>query len=163
MTMRFSTDEILEMAVELERRGTVFYENLAKKTSDLKSREIFVFLSEEEKKHLEYFQKTKDDLNKQIDFEPDTMDETSHYLGSLIENGVLGKVLQGLDLTQGDSSLEKSLNVGMEVEKESVNFYTSLEIMVPEAKKEFLKKIIQEEEKHYAILLGIKKELGKCL
>ena len=49
----------------------------------------------------------------------------------------------------------------MEVEKESVKFYESMEIMVPESKKEWLKKVIQEEKKHYAILLGIKKELGK--
>ncbi|NLJ49952.1 MAG: ferritin family protein [Candidatus Atribacteria bacterium] len=161
MAMRFSVDEVLEMAVELERRGIAFYENLTKKTSDLKSREIFIFLSEEEKKHLEYFQKMKDDLNKQVDFVPDTMDETSHYLGSLIENGVLGKVLQGLDLTQGDSRLEKALEIGMEVETESVNFYESLEIMIPETKKELLKEIVQEEKKHYAMLMGIKKELGK--
>ena len=67
------------MAVELERRGIAFYENLSKKTSDQKSREIFIFLGEEEKKHLEYFQKTKDDLNTQIDFVPDTMDETDVY------------------------------------------------------------------------------------
>ena len=161
MAMRFSADEVLEMAVELERRGIAFYENLSKKTSDQKSREIFIFLGEEEKKHLEYFQKTKDDLNTQIDFVPDTMDETNNYLGSLIENGVLGKILQGLDLTQGDSSIEKALEVGMEVEKESVKFYESMEIIVPESKKEWLKKVIQEEKKHYAILLGIKKELGK--
>ena len=161
MAMQFSADEVLEMAVELERRGIAFYENLSKKTSDQKSREIFIFLSEEEKKHLEYFQKTKDDLNTQIDFVPDTMDETNNYLGSLIENGVLGKILQGLDLTQGDSSIEKALEVGMEVEKESVKFYESMEIIVPESKKEWLKKVIQEEKKHYAILLGIKKELGK--
>ena len=49
----------------------------------------------------------------------------------------------------------------MEVEKESVKFYESMEIIVPESKKEWLKKVIQEEKKHYAILLGIKKELGK--
>jgi len=59
MAMRFSADEVLEMAVELERRGIAFYENLSKKTSDQKSREIFIFLGEEEKKHLEYFQMTK--------------------------------------------------------------------------------------------------------
>jgi len=161
MAMRFSADEVLEMAVELERRGIAFYENLSKKTSDQKSREIFIFLSEEEKKHLEYFQNTKDDLNTQIDFVPDTMDETVNYLGSLIENGVLGKVLQGIDLTQGDNSVEKALEVGMQVEKESVRFYESMEVMIPENKKEWLKKVVQEEKKHYAILLGIKKELGR--
>jgi rubrerythrin len=59
MAMRFSADEVLEMAVELERRGIAFYENLSKKTSDQKSREIFIFLGEEEKKHLEYFQKNQ--------------------------------------------------------------------------------------------------------
>ena len=40
MAMRW--DEVLEMAVELERRGIAFYENLLK-TSDQKSREIFIF------------------------------------------------------------------------------------------------------------------------
>ena len=161
MALRFSADKVLEMAVELERRGIVFYENLSQKTSDQKSKEIFIFLGEEEKKHLEYFRETKNDLNTQIDFIPDTKDETVNYLGSLIENGVLGKVLQGLDLTQGDSSIDKALEVGMEVEEESVKFYENLEIMVPESKKEWLKKIIQEEKKHYAILLGIKKDLKK--
>jgi len=74
---------------------------------------------------------------------------------------VLGKVLQGIDLTQGDNSVEKALEVGMQVEKESVRFYESMEVMIPENKKEWLKKVVQEEKKHYAILLGIKKELGR--
>ena len=159
MAMRFSPDEVFEMATELERRGIVFYENLTKKTSDPKSKEIFIFLSEEEKKHLEYFQQTKNEFNTHPDYYPNTMDESVNYLGSLIENGVLGKVLKGIDLTQGDSSIEKALEVGMDIEKESVQFYESLDIMVPESKKEWLKKIIQEEKKHFSILSGIKKSL----
>jgi len=159
MAMRFSPDEVFEMATELERRGIWFYENLAKKNSDPKSKEIFIFLGDEEKKHLEFFQKTRNDLDPNADYFPNTMDETVNYLGSLVENGVLGKVLKGIDLTQGDTSVMKALEIGMEVEKESVRFYESLDIMVPMSKKEWLRKIIEEEKKHYTILSGMKSDL----
>ena len=42
MAMRFSADEVLEMAVELERRGIAFYENLSKKLL-IKNQEKYLF------------------------------------------------------------------------------------------------------------------------
>ncbi|GEM_PF-611362 len=159
VTLRFSPGEVLDMAEELERRGIAFYANLVKQTNDPKSKEIFTFLEEEEKRHLDYFQKIKSDLNANADFFPDTMDETINYLGSIIENGVLGKVLKGVDLMHGDTSVIKALEVGIEVEKESVLFYQGMDIMIPASKKEWLNKVIQEEKKHFTILTGMMKDL----
>ncbi len=157
MAMKFSPTEVLEMAVELEKRGIAFYRNLYNTSRDDSSKEVFSFLQQEEERHLEYFAEMIEKISDSPKYY-ETMDETTEYLGAVVENGVLGKVLNGVDLTGGDTSVSRALEVGMEVEKESVVFYQGMEPMVPEEKKDILSQVVQEERRHFLKLSKMKQE-----
>ncbi|HSV32132.1 MAG TPA: ferritin family protein [Atribacteraceae bacterium] len=157
--MKFSAAELLEMAMELEKKGMDFYRNLSKQVFGTQTRDIFLFLHDEEERHLSYFSEMYETLDrKPVVF--DTMNEAIEYLGAIIENGVLGKVLKGVDLTGGDGGVGRALDIGMDVEKESVIFYQAMEPMIPHQKRDLLRSIIQEEKKHYLRLSGIKQDLA---
>ncbi|MEI6156903.1 MAG: ferritin family protein [Atribacterota bacterium] len=157
--MEFSPSEILQMAEELERRGIDFYAGLIGKTNDPEAKKIFSLLENQEKQHLSFFQGIHQQLNEDRDPLVDTLDETTNYLGAIVENSILGKSLKGMDLLQGDSSVSRALAVGIEVEKESVLFYQGLEVMILPQKREWLNRVIQEEKKHFLTLIEIKKDV----
>jgi rubrerythrin len=79
-------------------------------------------------------------------------------VGAIVENGVLGKVLK--DQLPPASSLADALEVGMQVEKESVLFYQGFSPLVNPAKKQWLEEVIEEEKRHFLKLAAMRKEMG---
>jgi rubrerythrin len=59
-----------------------------------------------------------------------------------------------------ESDLE-AVNFGIEIEKESILVYSSLEEFMKLERKELIDKIIDQERKHYTDLVGLKKTLKK--
>lgn len=159
MVMRFSPQEILTMAVELEKKGAAFYEELAQKTTDPSAKEAFSLLKGEEEKHLEFFSSLLKEVNQETDF-IDTMEETESYLRAIVEDGVLGKVLKGVGLPSSEAGLVEVIGFGIEVEKESILFYQGFADFIPQEKMEWLQTVIDEERRHFVYLTGLKKEWG---
>ncbi len=159
MVFRFSPYEILEMARELERRGIDFYNRLMQLASSSSAREIFSFLGEEEKRHLEFFTHLQKELNEGQEVLFSTTDESANYLGAIVESGILDKVLKGVNLTPAGIEMEEALEVGIEIEKESILFYQGLIPMVSPQKREWLDKVVEEEKKHFLRLQNMKREL----
>lgn len=159
MVMRFSPQEILTMAVELEKKGMAFYEELAQKTTNPSAKEAFSFLRNEEEKHLEFFSSLLGEVDQGTGF-IDTMEEVENYLGAIVESGVLGKVLKGMGLPSSEADLVEVISFGIEVEKESILFYQGFVDFIPQEKMEWLQAVIDEERRHFVYLTGLKKEWG---
>ena len=155
MVLRFAPSEILTMAVELERRGIDFYRKLQKSAS-AGAQEVFAFLAGEEEKHLAFFSDLLGALEVEDTFVEN--EEVAGYVGAIVENGVLGKVLE--DQLPPASSLADALEVGMQVEKESVLFYQGFSPLVNPAKKQWLEEVIEEEKRHFLKLAAMRKEMG---
>ncbi|NSW75393.1 MAG: ferritin family protein [Candidatus Atribacteria bacterium] len=154
MVLRFAPAEILGMAVELEKKGIDFYRRL-QESAHQEVKKIFAFLAEEEKKHLAFFNDLLSTLETEEAFQDN--EEVTQYLGSIVESGILGKVLAG---QVGSSSLTDALETGIEVEKESVLFYQGFMPLVNPAKRGWLEKVIEEEKRHFLQLVALRKEMG---
>ncbi len=153
MVFRFSPSEVLEMAVELERRGIQFYRKLQMNASP-RPRELFAFLEEQEKKHLQLFTGLRESLEEALTWSYD--EEAMKYLGTIVENGILGKVLG--DTLPSSLTLEEAIEIGIQVEKESVLFYQGFYPLMSETKHSILEEIIAEEKRHVVQLTELKKE-----
>lgn len=154
MVLRFAPAEILGMAVELEKRGIDFYRRL-QESAHQEVKNIFAFLAEEEEKHLAFFNDLLGTLETEETFQDN--EEVTQYLGSIVESGILGKVLAG---GVKPSSLSDALETGIEVEKESVLFYQGFMPLVNPTKKGWLEKVIEEEKRHFLKLVALRKEMG---
>lgn len=157
MVFRFSPKEILTMATELERRGIAFYEVLEKKTTQEEGKRIFRFLADEERRHLEVFSRL-------LESAPDTIidesEETSRYLGAIVESGVLRKVLQG-ELNPEEVGTLEALDIGIQVEKESILFYQGFLPFVASEKKNWVEEVVAEERRHLVQLSALKEEVSR--
>ncbi|MEN3185165.1 MAG: ferritin family protein [Atribacterota bacterium] len=154
MVLRFAPAEILGMAVELERRGIDFYRRL-QESAHQEAKKVFAFLAEEEEKHLAFFRGLLNTL--EVEETLQDSEEETQYLGSIVENGILGKVLAGQVLP---SSLADALETGVAVEKESVLFYQGFIPLVNPTKRGWLEEVIAEEKKHFLKLVALRKEMG---
>ncbi|MGC8777307.1 MAG: ferritin family protein [Candidatus Caldatribacteriaceae bacterium] len=155
MVLRFAPSEILTMAVELEKRGISFYRKLQESASS-EVKKVFSFLAGEEEKHLAFFQELLGTLDAEGTFQEN--EELSGYLGAIVENGILGKVLA--DRLPPSPSLSDALEIGMQVEKESVLFYQGFSPLVNPARRRWLEDVIEEEKRHFLKLAVMRKEMG---
>ncbi len=157
MVFRFSPGEILTMATELERRGIAFYEGLEKKSPKEEGKRIFRFLADEERRHLEVFSRLLEDTQDTL---LDESGEVSQYLGTVVESGVLRKVLQG-EIASEALGVFEALDIGIQVEKESILFYQGFFPFIAPEKANWLEEVIAEEKRHFIQLHTLKEEMMK--
>ena len=143
----FSTVETLKIARKLEKEGIRFYETLLETTQDPTAKEVFRYLLNEEKDHLRLFEK----LLEREDAE--ALDDDGEDMLDSVEDGVFV-----FPQDEGwASDLDAALQLGITIEKRSLAFYLEVvKYTETEETKKILKKIIEEERKHW-------EELKRCL
>lgn len=155
--MRFSHQEIIEIAVGIEQKGYVFYSNAANDTKNEAARNILLFLAQEEKKHEEYFRNLYTQVQNEKSVFTDSLDEDAvKYLKSITESSVF---LNKNGLADGKiNTLEDVITVGKQVEKDSILFYNELSSYAPDDNaKEMLQSFAREEKSHLLQLQELEK------
>ena len=155
MAIRFSADEIFEMAEEIEKNAVRFYRKAAENASDAKIKQMLLDMATTEDDHLEIFQEMRDQLT-EIEkagpiYDPD--DIAARYLQMMADtHSYEGKKNPEEELT-GSESIAEILQAAIEAEKDSVVFYSALKNFVSQRLgKDKIEKIILEEVGHVADL-----------
>ncbi len=149
MSYNFSSDEIFEMAKQMEINGATFYRDAAKKVEGEEKKKFLLHLALMEDAHEKLFaamQKEITDKEKgpQI-FDP--AEETILYLRALADSRVFFKK------ESPKNSILDILTSALEAEKESIIFYVGMKEMVPEKLgKNRIDGIIKEEMSHVRLL-----------
>ncbi len=162
MAIRYSADEVLEMALQIERNGARFYEQAAERAPDEHSRKLLLELAAMEKEHERTFASMREDLSeqerKEMVFDPDG--ELPLYLRAWADRNVFSVSADVAAQLRGARSMPEILQAAIGAEKDSVVFYTGLKRLVP---ARFgagrLDQIIEEEMGHMATL----GDLLRCL
>jgi len=158
MAIGFNADEVLEMAIRIERNGAAFYRKAAGLQSDEKNRDFFESLAAMEDKHQETFTEMRKTLSQKDKggkvFDPHG--ELALYLASMADSlGGEGSP-SAADALTGNETLEDIVNIALGLEKDSILFYLGLKSMVPpKYGRDKIEQIIEEERKHVAQLTGI--------
>jgi rubrerythrin len=141
----FSLQDIVEIAVTIERNGESTYREAAGKVgrSDLAS--LLRWLADQEREHLEWFEK----LHGRAEG-PASSSELADHGRSMLRK-VVGDArfsLADVDLTQA-SSLAEVLDAAIELELDTVIFYQMLAAFVTGAEDlAHLEHIVEEEKRH---------------
>ena len=153
----FTANDIVEVAVRIEENGINFY-NFAQqiaKTED--SKKLFEQLSAAEAAHKRTFEKLLSQIESYTPPERYAGEYTA-YLRNYVDNNliftkeVMDKQLAKVTDTAG------ALEFAMQRELDSILYYHEVKNLVPQAQHEAIEKIINEERKHYAMLLEMKKK-----
>ncbi|HOE80176.1 MAG TPA: ferritin family protein [Smithellaceae bacterium] len=153
----FTANDIVEVAVRIEENGITFYnfaEQMAK-TADVKK--LFADLAAAEAAHKRIFEK----LLSQIEtFSPPEryVGEYAEYLRNYVDNNIIfTKEVMDKQLAAVTDTLG-AIEFAMQRELDSILYYHEIKNLVPQAQHETIEKIIEEERKHYAMLLAVKKQ-----
>ena len=162
MSIRFSADEIFEMAEEIERNGAKFYRKAAEGAADDEIRRYLLNMATMEDAHLETFAEMRQQLSaaerEVVTFDPEN--EAALYLDAMADShGTEGKKSPTEELT-GDESIAEIVKIAICAENDSVVFYSGLKSLVTDAAgKDKVDKIIAEELSHIASLTNKLREL----
>jgi len=136
----FNAKEAFKVAHKLECEGISFYEKVLESAKDPTVKEVLNYLLEEEKDHLQLFENM---IERE---DPETSDDSGDDILDILDTGVFTLPKD----EESTTDLDRALQLGINIEKRSLAFY--LEIIKHtdnEVGKAALKKIIDEEKKHW--------------
>ena len=155
MSIRYSADEVFEMAEQIERNGAKFYRRAAELASEDTPRALMSELAAKEDSHQRTFTGMRGDLSaeerKEMVFDPDN--ELDLYLRAMADKHVFDVSVDPSERLTGGEKLEDILQMAIGLEKDSIVFYLGLKQMVPERfGRDRLDGIIREEYGHISTL-----------
>jgi rubrerythrin len=148
--------DVLEVAVRIEDNGVDFYTKLRDITQDSEAKEMFSYLALQEKNHAESFRKLMSDLeaHKSVIKYPK---EYELFLDAVAARGT--RLFQDALNTLLANNVAGAVNIGMDLEMDSILFYKELQERLDPAYRRIIDVIIEEEKSHLSQLEGIKYKL----
>ena len=155
MNIRFSADEIFEVAEKKEQDAAAFYNAAASHVGYPGARQLLEELASWEEKHEQIFAGMRASLTaaekEETTFDP--YDENAQYLRALADHSVYQRNEDPAAIVGKQPTFEDVLNIAIGKEKDTVLFYLGIRELVPEAMGQSrLKDIIEEEKRHVRIL-----------
>jgi rubrerythrin len=141
----FSANEILDLAIKLEKNGETVYRNAIEKVSNPELITLLEWMANEEVKHANWFAELK------LKFDQKSGNPFMEKMSRELFNDLLGDKnfsLKDVDFSSV-SEIDDLIAIFIEFEKDSVRFYQVLEPFIEDpVSLEGLKKIIEEENCH---------------
>ena len=159
MSISFYGNEIINIAIGIERRGIAFYDVLARSTQNAKARQIFQYLVGMEREHILIFQDMLDEADK-YEVPEAFVGEYGAYLQALVDSAVFTDDAVTSELaTQSENDIA-ALELGINAEKDSILFYYEMREMMPKAARAKIDKVITEEKQHLRQLSELRNTLA---
>ncbi|MGC8976866.1 MAG: ferritin-like domain-containing protein [Candidatus Ratteibacteria bacterium] len=155
MSTFFNVSEIYQFAIKIEENGEKFFRDIAGKTKDIKVKDLFIFLADEEVRHKKVFEELLSKIEK---YEPPEIypGEYFAYLKAYAEELIFPK---GVEKEIEKEDVIEAINFGIRRELDSIMYYLEIKGFVPETQHSQLDKIIEQERSHFVKLSNLKKEL----
>jgi rubrerythrin len=137
--------EIVEIAIRIERSGVEFYKKLMTSSDSAAARDLFSFLAADEERHLGYFR--------------ELLLTVAKYTARYSYPGEFGTFIDEFasmaikEFTRGDgipagNGMDDAIELALDVEKDSILFYTEMRSKFSEDQGAVIDKIIKEEKQH---------------
>ncbi len=155
----FKASEILRIAVQIEKNGLAFYNQIKEKAKNFPLAEVFSFLAHEEEGHIKIFEHLLEEAG---DFQPAESypGEYELYLKAIAGDNIFKKETDLRKMAQDLASDSQAIDLGIGFEKDSIIFYNEIKNFVPKEDAAIIDKVIAEEKEHLLKLFSLKK--NKC-
>lgn len=159
MSISFSGSELINIAIDIERRGIAFYDVMTRSTGNDATRDIFQYLVDMERGHIQIFQGMLTEAdNNQVSGAHST--EYEAYLQALLDSTVFTNDTITSELAANAESDIEAMELAIGAEKDSILFYYGMKDIVPKRVQPTVDKIITEEKSHLRQLWELKRKLA---
>ncbi len=159
MSISFSGSELINIAIDIERRGIAFYDIMTKSTENATAREVFQHLVDMEREHIRIFEGMLGEADK---YQPSETypGEYAAYLQALVDSAIFtDDMLTSEMATRMDSDIE-AMELAISAEKDSILFYYEMKEIMPRRAQPTVDRIIAEEKSHLRQLSELRKHLA---
>jgi len=151
MNYDYTANDILEMAIQIEKNGAAFYRNASESVADKAHKQLLLDLAKMEDQHERTFAEMKSALSeeekKSTTFDPN--EEAGMYWKALADT----RVFFEKEMPSGSPAMKEILKEAIVAEKDSIVFYLGMKEFVPEKLgKNRVEQIIKEEMGHIKLL-----------
>jgi rubrerythrin len=144
----FTATEALEMAMEIEKNGEVFYNAVAAKVTNENTKTLFKELAAQEKKHFAFFQKLAGHVQSAPSPSGADYDQYDIYLKATLDNALFSGPDKALAAAEQAQDQKAALQVAIGFEKDTLLFFYDLREMIGEADRKMVDAVIGEEKAH---------------
>ena len=159
MSITLSGSELINIAIGIERRGVVFYDVMTKSTENATARDVFRYLADMERQHIQIFQGMLKEADK-YQVPESYAGEYATYLQALVDSAVFTDDFVTSETATRLSSDAEALELSISAEKDSILFYYEMRDIMPQRAQPTVNKIITEEKSHLKQLSELKKKLA---
>ena len=159
MAITFSGNELINIAIGIEKRGVAFYDIMAKSTENAEARDVFRYLADMERMHIHIFQSMLGEADKYQPQENYT-GEYAAYLQALVDSAVFTDDSITSEMATQVGSDIKAMELAIGAEKDSILFYYEMKEIMPQSTQPTVSKIIAEKKSHLRELSELKKKLA---
>ena len=155
MTRNYSIAEILQIAVQIEKNGKDFYEELVNLSYDEQAIKVFTYLAQEEERHIAVFKKLLDSVQT-YDQQEVYPDEYFSYLNKLASEHVFTQENKGKEAAKGIEDPVDAVDLGIKFEEESISLFQAMKKVVSKDSQNVIDILIMQEQKHLKDLSNLK-------
>ncbi|MFC1980062.1 ferritin family protein [Chloroflexota bacterium] len=159
MSISFSGNELINIAIGIERTGIAFYDIMARSTRNGAVSEVFQYLADAERQHIQVFQGLLTDADKYQVTET-YVGEYAAYVKALVDSAVFTDDFATGEMANRAESDIEAIELAINGEKDSILFYYEMKEIMPHPAQSMVNQIITEEKSHLRQLFGLKKELA---
>lgn len=161
MNENLTAQEIIEIAIEIEKNGREFYQIMADSSSTVPLRDLFNYLSAEEDKHRQKFEEI---LKSAGGYQISDIYYATEYMGymkAIADERVFAKDISYVDIVKELKSPKQAIEIAIAFEKDSIIFLHELQDMVVGVDKKIVQKLLNEERDHIRKLSQIKSQIDR--
>ena len=158
----YSVNEIIEMAVQIERNGYAFYDEAAKrKDLDDDSRKLITWLRDAELDHEKTFLRLRDEVDNMVLELSTDWDMVAAYLKTIVESRIFNSEDSAIRKAAEAKDLMGVIDNAITFEKDTLLYFHAISDGISNDKaKTALRRIINEEVSHVLKLNDFKKSLS---
>ena len=159
MSIAFAGNELLNMAIQLEKKGKAFYDSVANTVKDNETREIFRYLADEEVRHEELFTEMlrKTELAGSTPYDDSEM---LSYFRALVDREIFPDEAYSEQLKNSTDDPSTAIRIALSLEKDAVLYFHELASRTEAEDRKIIEAIIAEERKHIQRILQLKQKMG---
>lgn len=157
----YSVNEIIELAVQIERNGYAFYHEATKrKDLDAKAVEFLAYLRDQELNHEKTFLGLRDEMDEMILELSSDWELVASYLKTIVDSRIFDSEFSAIKSATDAKDLLSIVNNAITFEKDTLLFFHALnDSLSNEKAKKSIARIINEEVSHVLRLNDFKKSL----
>ncbi|PIW67766.1 MAG: hypothetical protein COW10_04505 [Candidatus Omnitrophica bacterium CG12_big_fil_rev_8_21_14_0_65_42_8] len=155
----FNISEIADLGIEKEKKRRDFYGLTAERFSDKSMKELFTKLRDWEGAHIKKFTEIRGSIKDIREIEG-YEGELNSYMRALLDDKLYNDVSPAKFSANVKTALD-AISYGIGFEKDSIIFFNEIMNYTVDARKDVIKKLIEEEKQHIVYLVRLKEKISE--